>query len=62
MSRMDWQPIIKKVERRLGGWYAMLLSRHRQLVLLRSVLATIPTFFYVYSNFPLELERGKGAS
>ena len=56
-SRTDWDPIIEKVERRLEGWQAKLLSRAGQLVLLRSVFAAIPIF--QLSLYKLSIEVGK---
>ena len=41
----DWQLVLEKVETRLGGWRACLLTRGGRLVLLKAVLATIPTYF-----------------
>ena len=41
----DWQPVFEKVETRLGGWRARLLSRGGCLILLKAVLAAIPIYF-----------------
>ena len=41
----DWQPVMEKIETRLGGWQARLLSRGGRLVLLQSVLTIIPIYF-----------------
>ena len=41
----DWHPVIEKVETRLGGWRARLLSRGGRLVLLKPVLAAIPIYY-----------------
>ena len=43
-SRIDWDPVIEKVERRLEGWPAKSLSKPGRLVLLESILAAIPIF------------------
>ena len=56
-SRIDWQPVIEKVERRLEGWQAKLLSSGGRLVLLCSVLAAIPIFYL--SVFKLHIGVGK---
>ena len=40
----DWQPVMAKIEARLGGWQARLLSRDGRLVLMQSVLAVIPIY------------------
>ena len=44
MTNMDRQPIIEKVERRLEGRQTKVMLRGGGLVLLRSVLSTIPLF------------------
>ena len=41
----DWQPILAKIEARLGGWQAQVLSRGGHSVLLQSVLAAILIYF-----------------
>ena len=43
----DWQPIMMKIEVRLGGWQAPRLSRGGRLVILQSMLAAIPIYFMV---------------
>ena len=45
VSIQDWQPVIEKVERRLEGWKACMLSWGDCLVLIKAVLSIIPTFF-----------------
>ena len=40
----DWQPVFEKVEMRLGGWRARLLSYGGRLILLKAVLAAIPIY------------------
>ena len=54
MTRSDWDLVIEKVERRLEGWQAKLLSRVSRLVLLQSVLAAILSFSYLCTSCPLE--------
>ena len=41
----DWQPVLEKVEARLGGWQARLISRGGRLILLKAVLSAIPICF-----------------
>ena len=48
----DWQPVLEKVESRLGGWPARLMSRGGRLVLLKAVLAAIPTFYMSIFRLP----------
>jgi hypothetical protein len=40
-----WNPIIEKVERRLAGWQKLYLSKGGRLTLLKSTLASLPTYF-----------------
>ena len=51
----DWQPVLDKVETRLGGWRARFLSRGGgggHLVLLKAVLSAIPTYFMAIFTMP----------
>ena len=57
LSKADWQPVIEKVERRLEGWQARVLSRGGRLVLLKSVLATIPTHYLSIFKIPVEVRK-----
>ena len=53
----DWQPVMEKIETRLGGWQARLLSRGGRLVLLQSVLAAIPIYFMAIFRLPEGMRR-----
>ena len=57
----DWQPVFEKVETRLGGWRARLMSRGGRLVLLKAVLAAIPIYymsiFRMSAGFRRRLEK-----
>ena len=53
----DWQPVFEKVETRLGGWWARLLSRGGRLVLLKSVLAAIPIYYMSIFKMPAGVSR-----
>ena len=53
----DWHPVIEKVETRLAGWRARLLSRGGRLVLLKAVLAAIPTYFMSIFRMPARVRR-----
>ena len=57
LLRRDWQPMIEKVESRLGGWRARILSRGGWLVLLKAVLSAIPTFFMSIFRMPAGVRR-----
>ena len=53
----DWQPVLNKVEMRLGGCRARLLSRGGRLVMLKVVLSAIPTYFMSIFRMPVGLRR-----
>ena len=53
----DWQPVLEKVESRLGGWQARLMSRGGRLVLLKAVLAAIPTYFMSIFRLPCGVRK-----
>ena len=53
----DWQPVLDKVETRLGGWRARFLSRGGRLVLLKVVLSAIPTYFMAIFRMPAGVLR-----
>lgn len=42
LRRQDFQPILDKMDRKLAGWRAGMLSRGGRLVLVKSVLSAIP--------------------
>ena len=45
LRTQDWKPVLEKVESRLAGWRARLLSRGGRLVLLKTVLEAIPIYY-----------------
>ena len=53
----DWQPVFEKVETRLGGWRARLLSRGGRLILLKVILAAIPIYYMSIFTMPAGLRR-----
>ena len=53
----DWQPVIEKVERRLEGWQTRVLSRGGRLVLLKAVLAAIPTYYLSIFRMPAGVRK-----
>ena len=57
MHNADWQPVTAKIEARLGGWQARLLSRGGHLVLFQSVLTAIPTYFMAVFRMPEGVRR-----
>ena len=53
----DWQPIFEKVETRLGGWRARLLSRGGRLILLKVVVAAMPIYYMLIFMMPAGVRR-----
>ncbi len=45
LRRLDYLPLIEKLDSRLAGWKCSTLSRGGRLILLNSVLSGIPSFF-----------------
>ncbi len=45
LRKEDWWPIISRVEKRLEGWQAKLLSMGGRLILVNSVLENIPVYY-----------------
>ena len=52
-----WNPIIKKIERRLARWQKMYLSKRGHLTLLKSTLSSLPTYYL--SLFPIPVSVAK---
>ena len=60
LRTQDWQPVLEKVESRLAGWRARLLSPGGgggRLVLLKAVLAAIPIYFMSIFRMPVGVLR-----
>ena len=51
MSVSHWEPIVSKIRQKLSLWKGTLLSRFGRLVLIKSVLQSIPIFYL--SVFPM---------
>ncbi len=45
LHKTDYLPLIEKIDKRLAGWKGRMLSRASRLVLLNSVISSVPTFF-----------------
>ena len=57
LKTQDWQPVVEKVKKRLGGWRGKLLSRGGRLVLVKAVLSAIPTYFMSAFRMPAGVRR-----
>ena len=52
-----WNPIVEKIERRLAGWKKIYLSKGGCLILLKSTLSSLPTYYL--SLFPILVSVAK---
>jgi hypothetical protein len=50
-AKSIWDDIIKKGESRLAGWKLLYLSKRGMIILIKSTLSNLPTYFM--SLFPL---------
>ena len=56
-STLIWNPIIKKIERRLAGWKRLYLSKGGRLTLLKSTLSSLPTFYLSLFTIPCSVAK-----
>ena len=47
-----WNPILEKFERKLAGWKKLYLSKGGRLMLLKSTLSSLPTYFLSLFTIP----------
>ena len=52
-----WNPIIEKIERRLAGWQKLYLSKGERLMLLKSTLASLLTYFMSLFRIPVSVAK-----
>lgn len=48
-----WSPVVERVRKRLDGWKRALISKGGRLVLVQSVLSSIPTYYLSLFRVPL---------
>ena len=56
-SKVIWNPIVEKMEKRLAGWKRMYLSKGGRPALIKSTLSNLPTYFL--SLFPIPVSVAK---
>ena len=47
-----WNPILEKMEKKLSGWKHLYLSKSGRLMLLKSTLSSLPTYFLSLFTIP----------
>ena len=47
-----WNPILERMERRLAGWKRMYLSKGDKVTLIKSLLSSLPTYFFSILPLP----------
>ena len=47
-----WNPILERIERKLASWKKLYLSKGGRLTLLKSTLASLPTYFFISFYHP----------
>ena len=47
-----WNPILEKMEKKLSGWKRLYLSKGGRLILLKSTLSSLPTYFLSLFTIP----------
>jgi hypothetical protein len=52
LSNKDWQVIKNRIEKKLSGWKEKLLSVGGRLVLINSVLSSLPIFMMSFFELP----------
>jgi hypothetical protein len=52
-----WNSVLEKIERRLTSWQTLYLSKGGRLTLLKSTLASLPTYFLSFFTIPVSVTR-----
>ena len=57
-----WNSVLEKIERRLASWQTLYLSKGGRLTLLKSTLASLPTYFLSLFTIPISVARESKSS
>nr|CAD1822962.1 unnamed protein product [Ananas comosus var. bracteatus] len=57
LSKSEYLPLIEKIDKRLAGWKEKSLSKGGRLVLLNSVISTIPTYLSSVFQLPIWVQK-----
>jgi hypothetical protein len=52
-----WNPILENIVRKLAGWKKLYLSKGRRLILLKSMLSSLPTYFLSLFTIPKHVAK-----
>ena len=51
-SAVIWNPILEKMEKKLSGWKCLYISKGGRLMLIKSTLSSLPTYFLSLFTIP----------
>jgi hypothetical protein len=54
---MTWDPVVKTIEKRLASWKNRYVSLGGRVVLINSVLASIPVFYLSFLKLPSKVMK-----
>ena len=55
LNNSDWKGVDERFQKRLSGWKGKLLSTGGKLVLINSVLSSLPLFMFSFFEVPREV-------
>ena len=56
-GRNFWEPVVRKVAKRLDGWKRPFLSKGGRVTLIQSVLAALPTYYMSIFRMPIGVQE-----
>ena len=60
LNNSDWKGVDERFQKRLSGWKGKLLSSGGKLVLINSVLSSLPLFMFLFFEVPREVLKKAG--